>query len=615
MIHAPRVLCRILLCLIFLLFAASDGVADEPASETEPLILASYLTTADGTRLAADVALPVGHQDGDRRPALVELTRYWRAAEDPATGKPYPSLNALENAALEAGYAVVQVDVRGSGASFGKRLVEYGPEEVRDGWHILDWIAKQPWSNGRVGAHGVSYSGTTAELLAASGHPALKAVVPGWSDFDVYRSPARPYGLYAADFIETWSQHVGLLDANDPRAGGLVKRVDADIDGSLRAAAVAQHQANPVVGDVVSGGDFRDQPLGDSKVSFADCSVLAWQKEIEASGVPMLVLASWQDAGTAEGAFWRLANLSNPQYVRILASMHGGGAHASPYVVSSERVDPVPSEAEQVQWRLTFFDHFVKGLDRGVDHWPVLSYHNLGEEAWHTSEVWPPKGTSARRFFLSDEGALAPQASQNAGADTYEVDFEVSTGPNNRWTTQMGELVLGLDNRAPMDARMLTYTSAPLAEDLQITGFPELRLWLRSTHTDGAVLVYLEDVDPSGRSRYLTEGGLRLLHRKVDADPGFETFGPARSFAKADAQPMVPGERTELQLRLHPVSVRLAKGHRLRLAIAGADDAIFERLPATGTPTLSVEWGGDDEGSWLKIPVIERSIGGGKPAG
>lgn len=598
--------------LLVLALTAWPALADQPPetaadAERGALLSSSYMTAGGGTRLAVDVALPAEHRDGDRRPALVELTRYWRASEDPETGAPNPSLDVVERAALEAGYAVVQVDVRGSGASFGHRLVEYGPQEVKDGWHVLEWISRQPWSNGRVGAQGISYTGTTAELLAASGHPALRAVVPGWSDFDAYRSPARPYGLIAADFIETWGGYVAMLDRNDPALGGLVKRVDGDRDGSLRAAAVAEHRANPDVAAAIGAAEFRDQRVAGSAYSFVELSVLHWQKQIEASGVPMLVFASWLDAGTAEGALWRLANLSNQQYVVILASMHGGGAHASPYVVSGQPVPPVPSVQEQVEMRLAFFDHFLKekapgGREAGLDDWPRVRYFNLGEEAFHTSDTWPPAGFSPRRFFLQAAGKLAAEAPAEPGADSYEVDFGVSTGTNNRWMTQMGEPVLSLDDRAAMDERMLTYTTPPLDTDLQITGFPAVRLWLRSTHADGAVLLYLHDVAPDGRSRYLSEGGLRLLHRRVDAEPGFEAFGPVRSFEQADAEPMVPGERVELRIRLHPTSVRLAKGHRLRLAIAGADADIFRRLPAEGTPTLTIDRGGE-HASWLELPV------------
>ncbi|MEQ1895142.1 MAG: CocE/NonD family hydrolase, partial [Planctomycetota bacterium] len=156
-----------------------------------------YVPVRDGTRIAVDVYLPDGHVAGARHPALLELTRYGRAREDARTGAPVPSIDALDRHFLAHDYAVVKIDVRGAGASFGSRTSEYGREEVRDGRDLVAWVVAQEWCDGNVGAYGTSYSGTTAELLAAAGHPAVKAVVIGWSDFDGYRSPIWPYGIYA----------------------------------------------------------------------------------------------------------------------------------------------------------------------------------------------------------------------------------------------------------------------------------------------------------------------------------------------------------------------------------------------------------------------------------
>ncbi|HEV2765082.1 MAG TPA: CocE/NonD family hydrolase, partial [Pyrinomonadaceae bacterium] len=176
----------------------------------------------------------------------------------------------------------------------------------------------------------------------------------------------------------------------------------------------------------------------------------------------------------------------------------------------------------------------------------------------------------------------APAA--DAGADTYAVDFEASTGEKNRWRTQLGGPVVYPD-RAAEDARLLTYTSPPLAADTEITGHPVVTLHVTSTHRDGAFFVYLEEVDEAGRVTYLTEGQLRAIHRKVSqgAPPV-----PSRTFRRKDASPLVPGETAELRFALLPVSVLIRKGHRIRVAIAGHDKSVFARTPAEGTPVISV---------------------------
>jgi hypothetical protein len=558
--------------------------------------LAVHVPMRDGVRIAVDVYLPKAAPA--KSPALLELTRYWRSREN-TKGQPVDSLDGLDRAFLAHDYAVVKVDVRGTGASFGHRVTEYGPDEVQDGRDIVAWVAAQPWCDGNVGAYGTSYSGTTADLLTSSQHPALKAVVVGWSDFDVYTSPARPYGLFAESLIRQWSDIVHRLDQNEAGAwGASVRRVQGDNDGALLAAAVAEHATNVDVAAMVARATFRDQEPAGGGVSLLQCSALHWQPAIEASKVPMLVFASWLDSGTAAGALARLQQFRNPQHLVILASNHGGGVHASPFTVSGEPVPPVPSQQEQVQLRLDFFDQHLRRQDRGVASWPKVRYFNFGEEQMAATATWPPAGTANRTFWCDADHRLA-RSVPATGRDDYDVDFGVTTGRANRWATQMGTPVFHLDHREAMDARLLLYTGEPLAADLQVTGTPVLHLWCAADRDDGAFLAYLEDVDADGRSRYVTEGGLRGLHRK----PAASGPVPAHSFAAGDAMPLVPGEVCELAFALQPISVRLPRGHRLRLALAGADRDSFARVPAAGAVHWRVERGGE-HATRLELPVV-----------
>ena len=582
---------------------------------TSPLLLALalfpitqdaslHVPAADGTLLAVDVYLPE-REAGERVPALLEQTRYWRSSENRTTGEPNPSLRPLETFLLENGYALVKVDVRGTGASFGTRAIEYGTQEVKDGHAIVEWVVAQDWCSGAVGAYGTSYTGTTAELLAAVKHPAVKAVIPGWSDFDIYRSPARPYGMYGAALIDQWGRYVGLQDDNHPALGASVRRVDADEDGSLLEAAVAEHADNVDVAEAVRNLPFRDQVWGGGD-TWGHASSLHWKEAIEESGVAMLVLASWLDAGTAGGALERFQHYSNPQKLVILASNHGGAQHASPFTVGRNPVAPIPSQREQFELRLAFLDHHLKGADNGVEEWPAVRYFNLGEEAFRDTEVWPPAGTAMRSLYLDADGGLGFEPPAEEGRDDYEVDHGVSTGRTNRWSTQMGGPVLGLDDRGAMDARMLTYTTEPLTEDLQVTGTPVVTLQLTGTHPDGGLFVYLEDVDPEGRSRYVTEGGLRLIHRRPGENPDHPQTEPFHSFREDDALPLVPGEEAEIAFELWPTSVRFQAGHRIRIAISGADAGNFERIPAEDTPTYTIHRSPTTP-SRIELPVTQPS--------
>ena len=396
---------------------------------------------------------------------------------------------------------------------------------------------------------------------------------------------------------------VGLLDANaTEKIGTSVKPVDP----ALLSEAVADHRRNPEVARMEANMEFRDvgfegaRPLG-------ECTSLFWKADIEASGVPMLVLASWLDAGTADGALLRFQNYRNRQFLVILASSHGGQHHASPYVVGDQVQPPVPSAQAQFDLRLAFFDHYLKGQANGVPEWPAIRYFNMGEERMLESDVWPPAGTTLETHYLAAGRHLVSDApSTDQGSERYQVDFDVHTGRFNRWTTQMGRPILSQDQREAMDARMLCFDTPPLSQPLQLTGSVEVELSLSTSATDGYVLCYLEDVAPDGRSRYLTEGGLRFLHRKPNASPLSVGDPQYHSFAQSDALPVTAGEVMLVGLRLWPVSVRLEAGHRLRLAIAGADQRVFGRIPATGDVQFDVYCNASNP-SRIKLPVVGTS--------
>ncbi|CAN0605620.1 unnamed protein product [Ectocarpus sp. 12 AP-2014] len=108
----------------------------------------------------------------------------------------------------------------------------------------------------------------------------------------------------------------------------------------------------------------------------------------------------------------------------MMPTSHGGRSHASPFVVSDSVVDPVPSVIEQLRLQLNFFDHFIKGNDKGVEDWPTIKYYNFGEESFKQSDIWPPKGQQRIQYFLDANGELNTSSSdEHLGMDEYIVDF------------------------------------------------------------------------------------------------------------------------------------------------------------------------------------------------
>ena len=198
--------------------------------------------------------------------------------------------------------------------------------------------------------------------------------------------------------------------------------------------------------------------------------------------------------------------------------------------------------------------------------------------------------------------------SGETGSDTYTVDFEANTGESNRWW-EMGAVVgktVVYGDRSDAASHLLAYTTAPLEQDMEITGYPVVTLHVTSTHEDVAFFVYLEDVDERGRVFYVTEGLLRALHRKVSSEPSpYRLQVPYHSFKEEDAMPLVPGEVAEITFGLQPTSVLIRKGHRIRIGIAGHDQGTFVRIPAEGTPVITVARS-RIHASCIDLPVLSR---------
>jgi uncharacterized protein len=589
-----------------------------------------YVRAADGTRIAIELWLPPHLHAGQKVPALVQGTRYIRATRVTALGR---VLNLLGAGAPGVApdrrteffnardYAWVVVDVRGTGASFGVHRTEYDPQEAADYAAVLDWIVAQPWSNGRAGAVGVSYDGTSAELMTTTRHPALKAVAPLYSDFDPQYQLVRPGGVFQPAFIETWSQAVAAMDRNDICAlsavgrdaplpfwectltkllvGG-IKPVEEDRDGTLLAAAVAEHRTPDVVG-AVRELKFRDSPYAQSKLAMPQIAVFGRRAEIEASGVPMFLVTGWSDAATTDGALARYHDFSNHQTLWIGPFSHGGAYDTDPFAPAERSA--VWSGQEQYGRVEAFFAAYLKNQGEPP---PGIHYYVMNGPGWRDTNQWPPPGRIRQTLFLhaSEQTLTATPAAADSRMQ-FTVDYSASTGSSTRWHTLDGGGDVVYADRRDQAGKVLRVASAPLQTDVVIAGTIVADLCLAASTPDAAFHVYLEDVAPDGRVTYLTEGVLRSIHHRLsDAPPAYWHDGPYRSFLSADAAPLVPGEATRVVIPAYATAVRLAKGHRIQLALAGADAGVFERVPASGPAPVFTVFSGPSHPSSVSLPVL-----------
>ena len=540
-----------------------------------------YLPMRDGVKIAVQLVMPKDLPADKKIPAVLTMTRYWRAKQD---GQP--------NAALPShGYATVFVDARGTGASYGVWKAPFSQDEVKDYREVVDWIIAQPWSNGKVGAIGNSYTGNTALWLAATMHPAVKAVIPRHYEFDLYAETPYPGGLLTDWMVKTWNEGNRQLDTNPG-----VRLVDEDVDQKLYKEATKQRAENINVYEAALRTTFRDdRTFG---VSLDELSLHTYSAAIEKSNVAINNWGGWFDASTADAIIKSFLSLKNYQRAVIGPWNHGATQNASPYF------GPESKRVMQSREHQRFFDHYLKGIDTGLDTERRLFYYTIGEERWKVTDRWPITGTTTTSWYFDKDNSLTLQKpTAKAGEDRYSINFDATTGAKNRWHTQVGGEV-SYPDRAEEDKKLLTYTSAPLEADIEITGHPVVSLFVNSTHTDGAFFVYLEVIDENGKVTYITEGALRALHRRMSKERSPLNL-PVHSFLKKDAMPLKPGEVAELRFSLQPISALIKKGHRLRIAVAGHDKDTFVRIPAESTPTISMQR--NSRGlSRIELPIIKR---------
>lgn len=560
-----------------------------------------YLRAADGTRLAADVYLPEGLPASVKLPTVLYQTRYYRSGS--LKDDPIASCKAIRPAYsffARRSYAVVVVDVRGTGASFGSHLNEYSEAEVRDGTAIADWIVAQPWSNGGIGATGASYVGTTAELFVLNRHRAIKAIAPVSSGWDFYAEVLFPGGVPNRFLNDSWGHANAALDqgktvlapAASIRALAGPCRVDEDADGSLLAAAQKEHADNFNISVALQVARFRDDPLGTADRWPA---VYPFSREIDASAVPSLYLVGWADAGYALAALNRLRNSrAATQHVIIGASNHGMQTFAAPGVEVAMRSQFDPAAAT-----LRFFDHYVAGRDNGVDREPRIRWFTTGANEWRSANAW---AQPARResFCFAENGELR-QHSCGRKTSFNAIPADAATGPATRWNTTLGGGAVIYPDRRTADEQMVSFTSEPLTAAHDVMGSPTVTLLLRNNAKDADIFVYLEEVLATGQARYVTEGMLRASHGQRGAAP-YGSLLAAHSDLRRDAKFDTAGKTLKLKIGMLPVAHRFAAGSRLRVAVAGSDTEHFSSPPLNGQQWLIFV---GKRASLLRVPVTD----------
>lgn len=552
----------------------------------------------DGIRLSANVYLPRGETFA--RPVILIRTPYDKNGEN---------IGYFANLFTSNGYVLVVEDKRGRFESEG----EYKPggDEISDGYDTIEWITKQPWSNGKVGAYGCSDPGDATIYAAVSRHPALKAIIPEAAGSTQLSAGGmyRPFGVRHGGAVEL-AMGVGWMVDNGtkyflrpppslnwdtfvkmrPYYKLNLQPPKVDYDEAVKHLPVADIMDN--LG--LPGTDFRDMASRDLADSyFSDGDFLEGNERV---AVPALHVNSWYDFAPGvtvwqrqffeQQATTKLA--SENQFMIMSPALHCNSLRMTDnYVVGARPVgDPRMDLAKlYIKW----FDHWLKGTNNSVTEMPQIQYYVLGENRWRSAESWPPAGMKPMRFYLGGSQANGPaaagtltRAASPAGVPPHRYTYD----PANPTPSKGGSLCCiksealeGAYDQREVEQRpdVLTYSTPPFSQPMWIVGPMSVVLTISSSAKDTDFTAKLVHVYPDGTAYNVQEGILRARYRDSFVKPAL----------------MQPGEQYTVKIDLQDIAEYFAVGHRLRLEVSSSSFPRFDRNLNTGGRNY-------DETKWLR---------------
>jgi len=513
----------------------------------------------DGTVLRADVYRPTS---GGPWPVLLHRTPYGRRWPVHAM-----MLDPFE--AVSRGYMLVQQDTRGRFGSDGEWLPL--TFEGDDGYDTVQWAASLPGSNGEVGMFGGSYMGHTSWAAAVAAPPELRAIVPltTWCDPRdglFFRGGAIELGTYAA-----WSlTYSGMADiakraVEDPvGAFAALSSLIADIDDlPSRVYWELPSGALPTIAQAGITDIGVQRALADP--STADgATVTGKHDHVEAASFNV---GGWYDMfqqGTLDNhvAMTRLGKptrlLVGPWSHASLIGLFGGMVGEVNFGMASSSA-MIEGTTPLTQLELSWFDHWLKGIDSGVTAGPPVKIFVMGTNVWRDENEWPLSRAADTAWHLRADGGLTPEPpSADESSDSYLYD------PADPAVTHGGAFLISpvftpgpVDQRVVEDrADVLVYTSDPLTDDLEVTGRIRMRLHATTDAPSTDWVVRLCDVDTSNVSRNLCDGILRVH--------------------------ATPGEPAEHEIDLWSTSNVFLAGHRIRVQVTSSNFPRWDRNLNTG---------------------------------
>lgn len=544
----------------------------------------------DGTILRANVFRPA--EEGLQLPTLIAMTVYVKdiRLEGEALHEIEQAGNYLTHELpnpdfwVGRGYNVVWVDTRGAGASNGRADV-FSDQEALDYHDAIEWVAEQPWSDGKVASTGISYMAIIQWIMASTQPPHLAAMIP-WEGADDNYLMTHHGGIPNDGFISPWFERTsGPRQPEHPEGLAGEDRFVPWGPGAL--------------GTELDGPFFENYTGDHSRIA-----------------VPLLSAGNWGGAGLHHPG--NIDGFVAAASEHKILSMHEG-THIGPYY-----------SAEGTLLQLRFLDHFLKGMDTGIQDEPPVRLaimSGFNDYTVRLENEWPLARTQWTPYYLNAassgviegvqlDGTLTLEAPRAEAAVTYSAEalgkhFGVG-GPGVR--TQIDREIWPYNW-----ADAVTFVTEPMAEDTEFTGPVKLKMWVSSSIDDMDIFATIRNIDPDGNESMIFgsagpdasigKGWLRASMRKLDPSCATADYQPCLPYD--EKQPLTPGEIVPVEVRINPIGAVFKEGHRLMLDIQTGDSpggrGGFTHNNAAhrvGENTIHV---GGDRASYLLLPLIPSS--------
>lgn len=503
--------------------------------------ITDYVVTRDHVRLATDVYLPAGMKE--KCPAVLVRT-------------PYGKSRGIELywRFVQRGYAVVIQDTRGREDSTGEWLPQH--YEVEDGDDTLNWIARQSWSDGQVAMTGGSYLGYVQWAAAASGNPHLKAMLSSVCAGSAFIDIPRRGGCFNSGML-AW----GFAMSEQRMRPDLMLRDDWDAILKIRPISdIPKKALGHEIGFLSRWLEHRDMD--------GFWQMNSWKDRYKGGPVPALILSGWFDdngMGTTE-ALELVKDWPRGTWKAVLGPWkHSGNADYDIHgIYMGEDALRYDVDILCMQW----LEHFLRGVENGVEKTAALEYYTLGENRWKTGQMWPPACTRPARLYLAagekkaggtgeacGGGRLCSGISAHESVESYlydPADPAVHLVDMSENELEVPEDYTDEEKRKDI----LTFSTEVLTKPVTMTGDLSVTLYVSCDCPDTDLFVRLTDVDERGRSVKLADGVIGVKYRDGFDSPAY----------------MEPGKIYPVTIRTTKISNTFLPGHRIRLTVTSSGE-------------------------------------------